>query len=174
MKTVKIILTAVFFLSLALTSCSKSDSKETTNQTITTPTETVNPPETTPPAPDTYFIKFKYNNVQYSFIPSPYTFSKKEIKGSDGINLQYKGITLSMPLSPAVGNHNVTYDDSNPDSYGGGFVSQAEALYLDGTSGTINITAITSTTIEGTFQFSGKDAAGTTITITDGSFKSRL
>ncbi len=117
------------------------------------------------------FIKFKYKNVQYSFSAETYDNQKKEIRGYQGSNAQYKKMGIWMPISPTLGVHKVTYDNSNPNSYEGHFVSQAEGLYLDGTSGTINITAITSTKIEGTFQFSGNDPNGVAVTITEGYFK---
>jgi hypothetical protein len=117
------------------------------------------------------FLKFKYKNIQYSFSAETYDNQKKEIRGYQGINAQYKKMGIWMPLSPTVGIHNVTYDNSNPSSYEGHFVSQAEGLYLDGTTGTINITSVTSTKIEGTFQFSGIDSNGVAVTITEGTFK---
>lgn len=118
----------------------------------------------------TNFIKFKYNNVQYSYNPETYDDIKKEIRGAGGINAQYKKMGLWMPLVPTLGVHNVTFDNTNPNSYEGHFVSQAEALYLDGISGTINITVLTATKIEGTFQFSGLNAIDETVNITEGSF----
>ena len=118
----------------------------------------------------TNFIKFKYNNVQYSYNPETYDDIKQEIRGGGGINAQYKKIGIWMPLVPTLGVHDVTFDNANPNSYEGHFVSQAEALYLDGTSGTINITSLTATKIEGTFQFSGLNAADETVNITEGLF----
>lgn len=124
------------------------------------------------PTPTANFIKFTYNSVNYSLgIPETYDGDKKEIRGGQGINQEYKKISLWMPLNVSTGVHNVTIDPTNPNSYEIHFVSQAEALYLDGVSGTINITSITDTTIKGTFQCTGLNESDETIVISNGTFQ---
>lgn len=122
--------------------------------------------------PTANFIKFRYNNTDYNF-PTPDTFddTKKEVRGDQGINLQYKKISLWLPTDVTTGVHNVTVDPLNDNSYEIHFVSQSEGLYLDGSTGTINITSITSTLITGTFECTGTDANDDPITISSGSFQ---
>lgn len=152
-------LTFILFTAILISSCSSdSSSDDNTN------------PDPNPEVAN--FIKFKYNNVVYT-IPTPDTFTdtKREIRGSQGINAEYKKISLFIPNNVTLGAHTVTYDPLNPVSYEIHFVSQAEGLYFDATVGGINITSITDTTIEGVFQGTQTDTDGNTITITEGSFK---
>jgi hypothetical protein len=148
---------SVIVLAINLTlSCSSSSSSDGNN---------------TPPVTEN-FIKFTYNSVNYSLgIPETYNGDKKEIRGGQGINQAYKKISLWMPLNSTTGAHAVTQDPLNANSYEIHFVSQAEGLYLDGISGTINITSITDTVIKGTFECTGLNASDETIAITNGTFQ---
>lgn len=101
-------------------------------------------------------------------MPDVFDGTKKELRGIQGINLQYKKLSLWIPLNPTVGTHFIVYDPTNTNSYELHFVSQAEGLYLDGTSGAITIT---SNSIEGTFSCSGHEGHGNTVNISNGSFK---
>ncbi len=131
--------------------------------------------DNTDPDPDPTaekFITFKYNNTVYTLDnPSTFIDTKREVRGNQGINAQYKKLSLWMPTNVTLGAHPVTYDPTNDNSYEIHFVSQAEGLYFDANSGTINITVITDTTIEGTFQGTETDEEGNTITISEGSFR---
>lgn len=142
---------------IILTSCSHSSSDEI----VATPT----------PTPITNFINYSYAGATYSNVPEVYDGTKKEVRGSQGTNAQYKKISLWMPLNPTVGSHNVTIDPTNPNAYELHFVSQATGLYLDCSSGAIIITSVTTTSIEGTFSCSGLDSSGATFAISSGSFK---
>ncbi len=145
----KVILLAILFVTaVSFTSCSKSSSAE----------------DTTPTTDN--FIKFKFKNVQYVYEPETVTSLSKLIQGFD----LSRRITIWLPLNYTVGTHQIVYAPSNLTTYEAKYSENSPALDFDGTSGTITITAVTSTTIEGTFSFSGTQG-GVNYQITEGSFK---
>jgi hypothetical protein len=148
-------LTVIIISVIITTSCSHSSSDDS----AVTPTPTSN------------FLNYTYLGTNYSNIPSVIDGTKKEVRGSQGINLQYKKLSLWMPLNPTVGTHSLVLDPTNTNSYELHFVSQSEGLYLDVTSGSITITSVTATSIEGTFSGTGLDGNNNSIAITNGSFK---
>lgn len=152
LKFIFLVVTFTLFIS-----CSHSSSDE----------EIINPT----PTPTANFINYSYLGVAYSNVPDVFDGTKKEVRGSQGINLQYKKLSLWMPLNPTVGTHPIVYDPTNTNSYELHFVSQSEGLYLDVTSGTITITSVTTTTIEGTFNCTGLDGSSNSVAISNGSFK---
>jgi len=155
------ILKKIVFLSFAigaivLSSCSSDNSSDDTDT----------------PSSQEGFMKFKYNEKEYTFSePALITSGSINIMGSSGIDDNYKKISLWAPLNITTGNHPIVYDLSNlTTTYQATFSFMPEINNTEATSGTINITANDDKKIEGTFNFSGT-SKGKTFTVTEGSFR---
>ncbi len=121
---------------------------------------------------DELYIRFTVNGQTYDFEPSTLTSLSKHIMGVDDFNDVNTRISLWMPLNPTLGSHAITDDfpsEDNPDVY------NAEVWLgddiIEGTSGTLIITEIDEEYIKGTFNFSGTNEDGQTVTVTNGSFR---
>ncbi|MDP5198253.1 DUF6252 family protein [Flavobacterium sp. DG2-3] len=152
MKNLKRILffaIAIFALALS-SSCSSNDSEENT--------------------PQSDFVKFKYEGKNYSFEPDILISSSMNIMVSEGIDDNYKKLSLWLPLNAEVGSHPVVYDLSNlTTTYRINFSFMPELNNVDIKSGTINITVNNDKKIEGTFNFSHTKNEKN-YEVTDGSF----
>lgn len=101
--------------------------------------------------------------------PASSTSLKFRISADQGLDDTYRGIALVIPVEYSLGMHTITDAPSDVDAYEANY-SQGDQT-IDGTAGTLNITAINENYIEGTFNFTGEDGDGTPFTVTDGSFR---
>ena len=149
MKSIKWAFLALSLITLTLNSCKKSG---------TTPT--------TPKVTHTLTLKYNGND---------YTASTFSVGYSTMVGLQMSGIfdpntamTFSIYSGVKVGSFDISSGNAGTYFTAG---TTAPKSYT-GTTGTITITSFTSTTVAGTFQFTGTDIAdGSTCTVTNGTFQ---
>lgn len=119
------------------------------------------------------YIKYTFNSVSYDFEPTTITSLQKLIMGEKEINSVYNRISLWMPTNPSLGSHEIT--DETPTNNNLETLHNAELWVgndtYTATSGTIVVTEINDEYIKGTFTFTGDDGNGTTVSVTDGSFR---
>lgn len=122
---------------------------------------------------DDLFIKFTANGTEYNFEPATLTSLSRLIMGDREINDVYTRISLWMPVTPVLGSHDITDDfpsDSNIDTLYNANFWLGDDTY-EATSGTFTLTQVSSEYLSGTFSFTATNDEGTTIEITNGSFR---
>lgn len=140
----------LILLSFGITSCSSDDSNN--NQ-------------------GGLYLRFTYNGQNYDYEPETITSLVTSINGTEGVDATYKFLSLTLPNDVTEGTYSITSPDpSDLEAFNAYYNSEGDAVDFDASSGTITITNIDSEYITGTFSFSG-DNNGTTITITNGSFR---
>lgn len=123
---------------------------------------------------DELFMKFKVNGTQYNYgdddVQTLQSLSTNVmVLGDDSDN--FTTLSLWMPNNKTTGAHPIVDDLANLETTYQAHYGNAD-LSVDGTSGTMNITSITTEFIEGTFNFTGTDAeTGDTYNVTEGSFR---
>ncbi|ALM50112.1 hypothetical protein AMR72_15125 [Flavobacterium psychrophilum] len=118
---------------------------------------------------DEIFITFKANGTTYTMEPASSTSLKFRVSADQGLDSTYRDITLVMPVEYSIGAHTITDAPSNLEAYEASY-SQGDVT-IDGTNGTLTITALNEDYIEGTFNFTGNDSDGNSFNITNGSFR---
>lgn len=126
---------------------------------------------------DTY-VRFNANGTDYDFA-SPSIIqvdgsTTMTINGNDALTngTITENIQIILPANLSTGSGDVTGGILDPGDYK--IIYTSEDLNIDRlapTTGSINVTSISSEYIEGTFSFSGEQG-GTTVTVTNGSFRS--
>ncbi len=165
MKTLKNTF-AILFITILILSCSNSDDETPQNQT---------------PVGSDYFFRAKVNAVVYD-ATSAQTNATKIGSGATTtitINSAVGGKSFKFTLigTPATGSFPLNYESSNGDL---GYVENSmnySTLICPDNSGILTITALNSTSIEGTFSFVAKSSticSDLAKTVTEGSFKSRF
>ncbi|WP_130735941.1 hypothetical protein [Flavobacterium sp. J27] len=143
----------LILISLTIASCSSDDSSNNGD--------------------DALYIRYTFNNVSYDFEPTTITSLQKHIMGEKEINTVYNRISLWMPTNPSLGSHEIT--DETPTSSNLETLHNAELWVgndtYTATSGTIVVTEINEEYIKGTFTFTGDDGNGTSVSVTNGSFR---
>lgn len=126
--------------------------------------------DATPPV--SYFIDFSVDSVDYGFEAYTADSMKRLVRGDKMVNDSLISISLWMPLDVGVGTYNIT-DPQGVDleAYTANYTSIPDNINVDATTGTLEITNMTSTYFEGTFNFSGVDENGNTVEVIQGSFK---
>lgn len=118
------------------------------------------------------YIRFTVNGQSYDFEPSTLTSLSKLIMGVDNHNDINTRISLWMPLDANLGSHDITNQTTS--EYYNADVWLGDDKYTS-TSGTLTITEIVTEDedeyILGTFNFTGVNFTGETVTVTNGSFR---
>jgi hypothetical protein len=154
MKKVKSVLLMLVVCALMFNSCKKSDSPQAAAQNIS----------------------LKFNGTSYSSSAPVAHYYASNISMSvitivAGFNNNTSAITLTIRYNPMVGAYNLGGNSDIIAGFATG--SNLQDSYLD-TAGTLIITNLTSTTITGTFQFTGTDLSNITGTVTEGQFSANL
>jgi hypothetical protein len=160
MQTFRKALTILCFFSLfGILSCSKKD-------------DTVDP-ETTPPTTETagFFTKIDGKD----FRPDRF-YSRVVVPGNDGYYAIYgldsktgDAVMIALPYAALVGTHTLSYVNFGSLSPGDG--SDSYSTRVEPGTGTIKITDMTKTEVEGTFSFTAYSSKGTKRTLTEGKFR---
>lgn len=149
LKKIMFFAIAVFALALS-SSCSSNDSDEDLTQND--------------------FLKFKYEGKNYSFKPAVLTSESINIMINEGIDDNYKKLSLWMPLNPTVGSHPIVDDLSNlTTTYQVSISFMPELNNVNAKYGVVVITTNNDKKIEGTFSFTGV-SDGKDFEVTEGSF----
>lgn len=118
------------------------------------------------------YIRFSANGQQYSFEPETIGSMKKLIMGTKFENDVVSRISLWMPTNPTIGTHVFT-DDASDDlsdfSYTADFWLGVDVY--DATAGNVSITDMDGEYIKGTFNFTGTNSDGSTVTVSNGTFR---
>ncbi len=164
MKTLKNTF-AILFITLMTFSCSNND-------------ET---PQNQTPVASEYFFRAKVNAVSYEATAAQTNATKIGSGATTTITINSavggKSFKFTLIGTPTTGTFPLDYNSSNGDL---GYVESSmnySTLICPDNSGTLIITALNSTSIEGTFNFIAKSSticSDAAKTITDGSFKSRF
>ncbi len=120
------------------------------------------------PAPFNPVVSFKFNNTVFSSTNITTSFPHDSII----MNSQFAGqsaVTLNIP-NAKVGTFDVATSGATFKFANGAGLQDV----FTATSGTIVVTSLSSTTIEGTFAVSTDNVGGVSATITDGQFKAKL
>ena len=153
MKNLFYLLVAVFTLSL--TSCWSDD-------------DSSNDPE------DELYIRFNLNGEQKEYMdPATITSDRKLILGDNQGSSDNGKISLWMPADIETGTFTITDATST--------ASNLETLYsadiwmddevIDASTGALVITELDDEYVKGTFSFSGTNDEGTSVTVTNGTFR---
>ncbi|MFC4739230.1 DUF6252 family protein [Flavobacterium ponti] len=125
----------------------------------------------TVPLADTFYIKFKANDVQQNFTDLAIINSlSKAIVGND--ENQTKTVVITVPLNVTAGTYTITDEPSNVNSYGILYSSDSESISTINATGTLVITEVNDNKIKGTFNFTAENAESgpSTITVVEGEF----
>jgi Family of unknown function (DUF6252) len=164
MKTIQHII-AILTIAFLTFACSNNDDE---------------PVATQQPVSD-YFLKAKVNGVQYTATAAQTNATKIGSGATTTITINSsvagKNFKLTLVGSPAAGTFQLNADSSNGEmSYVESSLNYSTLICPDN-SGTLIITAVNATSIEGTFNFVAKSSAicsDAAKTITEGSFKSKF
>ncbi|RAR50465.1 DUF6252 family protein [Flavobacterium lacus] len=152
MKNLFYLLIAVFTLSL--TSCSSDDSS-TNND-------------------DELYVRFTLNGEQKEYMdPATITSLRRLILGDDMESAEYERISLWMPVVIETGTFTITSDtptDANLETLYSANIWMGEEV-IDASTGTLVITDLDAEYVKGTFSFSGTNDEGTTVVVTNGTFR---
>jgi hypothetical protein len=165
MKTLKQTL-AILFILLLTSSCSNNDD---------------DPQTTIPQTTADYFLKAKVNGVQYTATSAQTNATKIGSGATTTITINSsvasKNFKFTLIGTPATGTFTLNYNSSNGEM---GYVESSlnySTLICPDNTGTLIITAVSNTEIEGTFNFVAKSSticSDAAKTITEGSFKSKF
>ncbi|GEM_PF-3417109 len=163
---VKVMLVAFTIFSISLTTSCSSDDETPQNQT---------------PVGSDYFFRAKVNTVSYDATAAQTNATKIGSGATTTITINSaiggKSFKFTLIGTPATGTYPLDYNSSNGDL---GYVESSlnySTLICPDNSGTLTITTLNSTSIEGTFNFVVKSSticSDAAKTITEGSFKSRF
>lgn len=152
----KITLLAILFFAIFINACSSDDA----------------PAPVYIPQVEDPFLRFTASGFNYDYDnPETIRSMQTQILAYEGINDDFRRVSLWMPNDVSVGTHQIVIAPaSNLDAYTASYTVGDEVL--EAQSGTLTVTAIDNEFIYGTYSFSADDFTHTTtIEVTQGSFK---
>jgi hypothetical protein len=145
----------VIVFTVSLSSCSSDDDSSATND-------------------EGLYVRFTLNGVQKEYIdPATITSLRKLIVGDNQGSADYERISLWMPAEIGAGTFNITGDtatDENLTTLYSANIWIGEEV-IDASTGTLIITELDDEYVKGTFSFSGTNDEGTSVTVTNGTFR---
>lgn len=116
-----------------------------------------------------YSMSFKVDAITYDdILPETTVNTKTEIYGYQGMMDSFTSVTVYLPLNATEGTHPIT-SENTAESYNANYTFAGGGINADATTGTITVTHITDTYLEGTFSFSVQGTGGV-IEVKDGYF----
>ncbi|QHV93921.1 DUF6252 family protein [Spirosoma endbachense] len=176
MKTLRVVAILAISSIFGLTSCSKKGDDVVPASTQTTPTTSTTPSTTTTPGQSTTQTTSGFSTKVdgKDFIPD-LVYAKVVAPGNDGYYAIYgldsktsDVVMIALPYSALVGTHKLSYVNFGVLSLGNG--SDSFSTRVQPGDGTVTITKMTTTDVEGTFSFTAYSDKGVKRTITEGKF----
>ncbi|GAB3952282.1 hypothetical protein GCM10028805_34000 [Spirosoma harenae] len=175
MKTLQVAAILAFSSIIGLSSCSKKSDDVMPAQTQTGTTTGSTTAQTTPTQSTTQATTGFFTKIDGKEYRPDFVYAKAVVPGNDG----YYGIygldsktgdvvMIALPYSALVGTHKLSYANFGAYSLGNG-TNSFSTRYEPG-EGTVTITNMTTTTVEGTFSFTAYSDKGVKLTITEGKF----
>ncbi len=172
MKTLRTIALLVISGSLALSSCSKKgdDVNPATTSTSPATSTTTTPGTTTTAGTPGFFTKIDGKDFRPDLV-----YARVAAPGNDGYYAIYgldsktsDVVMIALPYSALIGTHKLSYVNFGAFSLGNG--TDSFSTRVQPGEGTVVITNMTTTTVEGTFTFTAYSDKGVKRTITEGKF----
>lgn len=180
MKTLRVIAIVAISGVFGLSSCSKKGddvipAPTQTTPTTTTPTTTTattTPTQSTTQATSTLGF---YTKIDGKVFQPDLVYARVAAPGNDGYYAIYgldsktsDVVMIALPYSALIGTHPLSYVNFGALSLGDG--SNSFSTRVQPGEGTVTITNMTTTTVEGTFSFTAYSDKGVKRTITEGKF----
>lgn len=147
----------ITLFTLSLSSCSSDD--DSPNNTI---------------IEDELYVRFTVNGEQKEYMdPATLTSLRRLILGDNQGSADYGRISLEMPVDIETGTFTITdatpTDDNLETLYSADIWMDDEVI--DASTGTLVITELDDEYVKGTFSFSGTNEEGTSVVVTNGTFR---
>jgi hypothetical protein len=162
MKTLRLLAILTICAIFTLTSCSKK------NDDITP--DPAQPGQSTDPNAAGFFSKINGKDFRPDLV-----YAKAVAPGDDGYYAIYgldtktsDVVMVALPYSALVGTHKLSYVNYGVFSLGNG--TDSFSTRVEPGEGTVTVTKMTTTNVEGTFSFTAYSDKGVKLTITDGKF----
>ncbi|GAB2555871.1 DUF6252 domain-containing protein [Spirosoma areae] len=175
MKTLRVIAILALSGTLGLTSCSKKSDDVMPVPTQPTPT-TPTTPTTTPGQSTTQTTSGFFTKIDGKEFRPDLGYARVAAPGNDGYYAIYgldsqtsDVIMIALPYSALIGTHKLSYVNFGAFSLGNG--TDSFSTRVQPGEGTVTITNMTTTDVEGTFSFTAYSDKGVKRAITEGKFK---